>query len=139
MKYFNLTALNKVIIRIKEDNIIHEHRTGTVANGLANHYFDRNRFIINPKQVQLGTRKRPESSIEKYNMDTGKFTPHCFIEVKSLINSNFTKIVEQLHDTIFITIDDLGFSNGTFSTFVVAMKGTKTAFYAYHSFFFLTR
>ena len=137
MKYFNLIALNKAIIRIREGDITHEHRTGTVANGLANHYFDRNKFAITPEQTQLSTGKRPDLSIEQYITHTDKFVPHCFVEVKSLINGNFPKIVEQLHDTIFIAIDDLGFSDGTFSTFVIAMKGTRIAFFLYVSFFFL--
>jgi len=134
MKYFNIEALNKSITRIREGNITHEHRTGTAALGLANNYFPVRDFAITPEQIQEYTRKRPDLAIEKYLSNKGDFIPHCYIEVKSLINSNFPNIVDQLFNTLFVAIDDYGNLSGNYSVFMIGIKGTKIAFYIYHSF-----
>lgn len=130
MKYFSIEALNRSITRIREGNVTHEHRTGTAGLGLARNYFPLDTFAITPEQIQTFTNKRPDLSIEKYIPLTKEFVPHCYIEMKSLVNSSMPKIVDQLFDTLFVALDDYG----NFSVFMIGIKGTKIAFYSYHSF-----
>lgn len=134
MKYFNIEALNQSIIRIREGNITHEHRTGTAAFGLTANYFTVDKFTITPEEIQEYTRKKPDISIGKYVPNIKDFIPHCFIEVKSLINSNFIKIADQLIETVVVAVDDYGNLSNNYSVFMIGMKGTKIAFYVYHSF-----
>ena len=53
------------------------------------------------------------------------------MEVKSLVNSNFNDILDQLYDSILNVVD---VQSGTFSAFVIAMKGTKIAIYHFSSY-----
>lgn len=136
MKYFNIQSLNDSIVRIVRSNLTQEHVTGTGANELLRFYFPIGKFVITPEQIQAGTNKRPDLSIEKYlpNLSfENRFVPHCFVEVKSLVNSNFHNILDQLHDTILIAIDLSGNATGNFSTFMIAIKGVNIAFLTYHN------
>jgi hypothetical protein len=134
MKYFNITALDYTIKRIREGGITHEHRTGTPAFGLIANYFPRQEFAVTGEQIQEFTRKRPDYSIERFIFDKAKLVPHCFVELKSIVNSSIPKIVDQLFDTLFVALGDYGDLTGNYSVFMIAMKGTKIAFYMYHSF-----
>jgi len=134
MKYFNIEAINRSIIRIRDGNLTQEHVTGTAALGLARNYFSIEQFGITPEQIQQFNMKRPDLAIEKYITSKCIFVPHCFMELKSLVNSNMAKIVDQLHDTLFVTLGDYGDLTGNYSVFMIGMKGTKIAFYIYHSF-----
>lgn len=134
MKYFNIEALNRSITRIREGGVTHEHVTGTAGLGLARNYFPVDKFAITAEQIQVFTNKRPDLAIEKYITATKEFVPHCFIEFKSLISSSMPKIMDQLFDTLFVALDAHGNLSGSYSVFMIAIKGTKIAFYTYHSF-----
>jgi hypothetical protein len=133
MKYFNIKALNMSIARIRDGNT-DEHRSGTAALGLARNYFSVEKFAITPEQIQETTRKRPDLAIEKFLPSSLTFTPHCFIEVKSLIRKSFDDIADQLVDTVFVAVDTYGNLTGNYSVYMIGIKGTKIAFYMYHSF-----
>jgi len=128
MKYLSVNTIVKALHRVNESNT-QEHRTGTPCSGLLHHYFPLDKYIMTPEQIQPVSRKRPDFSIEILEND--KFIPHLFVEIKSLVNSNFNDIMDQLYRTVLETVD-LGDTN--FSVFVIAMKGTKIAFFEFHSF-----
>ena len=106
-----------------------EHRTGTAANSLINKYFPLDQFTSTPEQIQDISRKRPDFSIERLQGEN--LVPHAFVEIKSLVNSNFNNIMDQLYDTILNTVDIEG---GSFSVFVIAMKASKIAFFQFYSY-----
>lgn len=128
MKYLSVKTIVKALHRVNESNT-QEHITGTPCSGLLQHYFPLDKYIMTPEQIQPLSRRRPDFSIEILEND--KFIPHLFVEIKSLVNSNFNNIMDQLESTVLETVDlgDTGFS-----VFVVAMKGTKIAFFEFHSF-----
>lgn len=128
MKYLSVATITKALHRIYDGNT-NEHRTGTAASGLLQHYFKLDKYITTPEQIQEGSKRRPDFTVEK--LIDGEFKPHLFVEIKSLVNSNFNDILDQLHDTILETVDSGGDS---FSVFVLAMKGAKIAFYEFHSY-----
>lgn len=136
MKYFywSIGALNASIVRIREGNITQEHRTSSACLGLVRHYFPIDRYVVTPEQIQEFTNKKPDLSIEKYIENDSSFIPHCFVEVKSIIGKSINSIPDQLFETLFVAIDDFGSNTGNYSVFMLAMKGTKIAFYVYHSF-----
>lgn len=129
MKYLSIETINRSLKRIHEGGITHEHRTGTAANGLINHYFDYKKFTTTPEQIQPVSRKKPDFSIEL--LENGDFVPHVFVEIKSLINSNFEAAIDQVYDTVIHSLDS---SAPGLSTFVIIMKGTKIAFFQFYSF-----
>lgn len=110
-----------------------EHRTSTATCGLLQNYYPLNRnFIFTPEQSQetvFGGFKKPDYCVEKWENNT--FVNVLFVEVKSLENSSFNAILDQLYDTILNIVDVEG---GTFSVFVIAMKGTKIAIYNFSSY-----
>ena len=55
--------------------------------------------------------------------------PHTFAEVKSLINSKFYAILDELGVFIVYAMD-----TNNFSCYVIAMKGTKIAFFIYYNY-----
>jgi len=134
MKYFNIQALNSSIRRIVDGDVTQEHRTGTVALGLSRNYFSVDKFAITPEQIQGFSNKRPDLAIEKFIPRLDIFRPHCYVEVKSLVNSNFYNIISQLSTTMVAEIDHIGNITGNFSVFMIAIKGTKIAIYTYHTF-----
>ena len=136
MKYFDVAGINRAISIIREGPITQEHITSRATLAMTRHYFKQeNGWYIVPEQIQAGGKRRPDYVVEKFidsDPDSDPyFLPHLFIEVKSLVNGNIGNILDQLAETITITLDDLG---GSLSCFVVAMKGTKIAFYTYHTF-----
>lgn len=114
--------------RITNGNDTMEHRTSTATCGLLQNYYPLNKnFIFTPEQSQetvFGTLKKPDYCVEK--LVNNDFVKVVFVEVKSLVNSNFNAILDQLYDSILNVVDVEG---NTFSAFVIAMKGTKIAIF----------
>ena len=59
-------------------------------------------------KIQHFSRRRPDFSIER--VEGEDLVLHAFVEIKSLVNSDFNSIMDQLHDTILHTVD---FKGGT--------------------------
>ena len=130
MKYLSVPTIYKALHRIYEGNT-NEHRTSTATSGLLQHYFPvRDGFITTPEQIQVISNKKPDFTVERL-VDKNEFVPHLFVEIKSLINSNFNDILDQLHDAVLSTVD---LTAGNFSVYVIAMKGAKIAFFELHSY-----
>ncbi len=129
MKYISINTINRALHRVHEANT-QEHITGTPASGLLQHYFPLNKYKTTPEQIQAMSRRRPDFSVERLENDE-KFIPHLFVERKSLVNSNFNDIMDQLYGTVLETLD---IGDSDFSVFIIAMKGTKIAFFEFHSF-----
>jgi hypothetical protein len=129
MKYLSVKTIEVALNRIVMGDNTFEHRTGTAANSLVTHYFPLSKFTCTPEQIQDLSNKKPDLSIERLCGEN--LVPHCFVELKSVIRSNFGDILDQLYDTILNTVD---FQDGLFSTFVIAMKGTEIAFFQFYSY-----
>lgn len=127
MKYFNFKAVNLAIQRLSDENSGYEHRVGSIINTILPIYFRADRYTITPEQIQMVTLKRPDFTIEKVEGD--RLIIHCFVELKSLVNSNFNNILDQLSDSIMVAMDN----NSNVSAFIIAVKGIKIAFYTYHN------
>lgn len=137
-RYFNVEQINSSIRRIREGQSTMEHRTSTATLNLIRNYFHIDKFAITPEQTQDITNKKPDFAIERYTPNTfaaPEYVIHCYVEVKSIVNSNFPSILQQLDSTMCAAIDHFGNQvSGSFSSFMIAMKGTKLAFYHYHTF-----
>jgi hypothetical protein len=129
MKYLSVKTIEVALNRIVMGDNTFEHRTGTAANSLVTHYFPLSKFTCTPEQIQDLSNKKPDLSIELLCGEN--LVPHCFVELKSVIRSNFGDILDQLYDTILNTVD---IQDGLFSTFVIAMKGTEIAFFQFYSY-----
>ena len=127
MKYFNLKAINLAIQRLSDENSTYEHRVGSIINTILPIYFTPDKYTITPEQIQIVTIKRPDFTSEKVEGD--HLIIHGFVELKSLVNSNFNDILDQLSDSIMVAMDN----NSNVSAFIVGVKGLKIAFYTYHN------
>jgi hypothetical protein len=129
MKYLSMKTIKVALHRVIDGDCTMEHRTATPASSLVHHYFPLEKYTCTPEQTQPLSRKRPDLSIER--LDTNdNLVPHAFVELKSLTNSNFNDMLDQLYNTILETVD---FTGGTFSVFVIAMKGINIAFFQFYS------
>lgn len=128
MKYLSVPTITAALHRIYKGGVTHEHRTGTATSGLLQHYFPLKKYIITPEQIQ-DSNKRPDFTVERLN-NKGDLVSHVFVEIKSLVNSNFDDIMDQLYDTVLENLDNIP-SN---STFVIAMKAGKIAFFTFNAY-----
>lgn len=129
MPYIAVKSIYLSLKKITSGNNTMEHVTGRATNSLLHHYFPLSKFTVTPEQIQNQSNKRPDFAVER--VDGDDFVPHLFVEIKSLVNSNFNDIMDQLYDTILGTIDVTG---GSFSVFVIAVKGSKVAFFQFYSY-----
>lgn len=138
MKYWNIKWLNAACVQVRDYVYdvqgTHEHRVGRVGTGLARNYFPVDNWAITPEQIQVGSGKRPDLTIEKWIEDDKVLIPHCFFEFKSTVLGSFEDIIDQVYDTVVFTLDISGYSSNIFSTFVVAIKGIKISFFIYNNF-----
>jgi len=128
--YTSLPTIMAALHRITSGHSNLEHTTSTATSGLLQHYYPITRFITTPPlkgeihlTTELGGYKKPDYTVETLD-GGGGLLQIVFVEVKSLVNSNFNSILDQLYDTILQTVDIQG---GSFSVFVIAMKGSKIA------------
>jgi hypothetical protein len=83
---------------------------------------------MTPEQSQYSGR-RPDLIIE--GIFEGEFYKHMFVEFKSTVGRSFGYAMDQITDTIIQTVD---IGQGTFSTFVIIIKGIRIGIFTYYSF-----
>jgi hypothetical protein len=127
--YSSVKTIKVAMDRVLDGTSTMEHRTGTVGTSLSTHYFTLDKYTITPEQTQAFSNKRPDLSIERLDSNDN-LVAHCFVEFKSLVNSNFNNMVDQLYDTILPAVD---WGSPTFSAFIIAIKGTQIAFFQFYS------
>ena len=93
-----------------------EHRTGTVTNGLLNHYFNANKFAVTPESIG-SNQKRPDYLVE--SVQGNHFTEHAVAEIKSQSGDSFGSAADQVIEAITETLD----LQGNYTIFVVLVKG----------------
>jgi hypothetical protein len=130
MKYLSIKTIQVALHRIVDGDCTMEHRTATAANSLVSHYFPLQKFTCTPEQSQHFSGKRPDLSIERLDNDDN-LVPHAFVEMKSVVNSNFNNILDQVCDTILTSVD---FACPNFSVYVIAIKGINIGFFQFYSF-----
>lgn len=130
MKYLSMKIIEVALHRVLDANCTKEHVTGTPANSLARHYFPLEKYTITPEQTQPFSNRRPDLTIERLDSNDN-LVIHCFVELKSLVNSNFNNIMDQLYDTILSSVD---FASPNFSVYIIAMKGVNIAFFQFYSY-----
>lgn len=129
MLYTVVKSISLSLRKIHTSNDTKEHVTSRATDGLLHNYFPLDKFAITPEQTKMVSRKKPDYSVELVNNDD--FKPYLFAEVKSLVSSNFTAIMDQLHDSILFAVDN---SVSYYSVYAIAMKATKIAFFEFYSF-----
>lgn len=130
--YTMIPTIMAALHRIINGHSTLEHVTSTATSGLLQHYYPIQNFISTPEvflETELGGFKKPDYTVEK--MTNEGLVKFLYVEVKSLVNSNFNDILDQLHDTILNTVDIQG---GSYSVFVIVMKGTKIAILHFSSY-----
>jgi hypothetical protein len=129
MKYLSMKTIKVALHRIVAGDCTMEHRTGTAGTSIATNYFPLQKYTITPEQTQHFSGKRPDLSIERLNSND-TLVPHAFVEFKSIVNSNFNDILDQLYDSILASVD---FAGGNFSVYIIAMKGIHVALFQFYS------
>jgi hypothetical protein len=96
--------------RITYGNITLEHRTSWATSGLFQNYYPISKYITTPEQHQvnnIGKFKKPDYAVETLD-ENNEFYHVLYLEVKSLVNSNFNSILDQLYDSILDVVDMQG-------------------------------
>ena len=106
-----------------------EHITGTGTNSLIAYYFSLDKYTITSEQTQPLSRRIPDLTIERLDPNDN-LVLHGFVELKSLVNSNFNNILDQLYDTMLSSVD---WACPNFSVYIISMKGVKVAFFQFYS------
>ena len=125
MLYTLLPTIMAALHRIINGHSTLEHVTSTATSGLLHNYYPIKKYIFTPEvhlETEFGGFKKPDYTVEK--LTNNELVKFLYVEVKSLVNSKFNDVLDQLYDSILNTIDEGG---GDFSAFVIAMKGTKIA------------
>lgn len=126
--YTSLPTIMAALHRIINSSHSIEHVTSTACSGLIQNYYPINKYITTPEArfLTMESRyKKPDYTVETLD-GNGDFQYVFFLEAKSLINSNFNNIVDQLLETLERTLDG---GIPECGTIVASMKGTKIAIY----------
>jgi hypothetical protein len=127
--YSSVKTINVALHRIVDSDSTKEHTTSTATNSLLTHYFPLQKYTVTPEQQQPISGKKPDYAVERLDSND-TLVPYAFVEVKSLVNSNFNNILDQLYNSILASVDCME----NFSVYVIAMKGTYIAFFQFYSF-----
>ena len=108
--YTLIPTIMAALHRITNGNITLEHRTSWATSGLLQNYYTISKYITTPEQHQvnnIGKFKKPDYAVE--TLDENNELYHVlYLEVKSLVNSNFNSILDQLYDSILDVVDVQG-------------------------------
>ena len=127
MKYLSFKTVKVALHRIVNDEYPMEHRTSTVGNSLLANYFPLQKYTVTPEQEIPYSRKKPDFTVERLD-NNDNLVYHAIAEMKSYDGANFTKIIDQVYDSIMPYAEATG---GNFSVYVIAIKGVSIGFFQF--------
>ena len=113
----------------------YEHHVASWACTMLMAVFSGRNWIVTPERQDPNTRKKPDLIVEGVNSQMKSPELRLLMELKAVNGDGLEKVLAQTVDPNVLaeTVQDMGAETGQYEFYVVVQRGTKIAFFEYHS------